>query len=256
MAGMWAAQRNMVRHTRKEGAAMADENRVVFQPFKIGDRDWQVLQDSVRMVGDKAVYTVFIGTRIEKDQDDKVISRENVAEEVYLDVLQGIFTQSAYKVRVRLGRKPGLLVTYNGQLVSHNDRIDGYVKALYAAFGQMDKTEAVHMLINGVLNENIQERISAESQQFVAKANELCGTGFSPEFITEALKKYFCEELRRLDLPGAQDLCYADYARLLNTAGEVLQGRLRGSFDENLEEVFLEELLYRLLSGSLVEKER
>lgn len=233
---------------------MSSENRVVYQPYKTGAKEWQVDPDSVRMVGEKTVHTVLIGTRIKKDQENNIVKQDQVAEEIYFNVLQGIFTQSEYKVKVRLGREPSLIVTYNGELVPHNDKVDGYVKQLCEVFKQMDKEDTVKMLVNGILNENIQERFASESQQFVKKTNDMCGTDFSPEFITEALKRYFCEDIRHFDLPGARDLHFAAYTELVNVAGEVLLGRLRGIFDENQETVLLDELLYRLLCGSLVEK--
>lgn len=231
---------------------MASGNKVVFQPYKINANDWNIVKDHIRIAGDKAVYTVVIGTRIEKAQDDMVLKEEPVTEEVFEEVLKGIFTQSDYEVRVRLGREPNLIVTYNGELLPHNDKIDGYMSRLCAAFGQFEKSEAVAMLINGVLNVSIQERLTAESQRFVEKVNGICRSNHSPEFIVESLKKYFCEDLRRFDLPGAGDLHYAGYEELLRTAGEVVIGRLKGTFDENLEEVLLDELLYRFLCGNLV----
>lgn len=233
---------------------MSNENKVVFQPYKIGVKDWQVVENSLRMDGDRPIYTVFVGQRLEKGQDDVVLRQNPVSEDIYLDVLQGIFTQSNYKVRVRLGRKPNLIITYNGTLIAHNDHTNDYVQLICSNIQSLDHKSAVEMLTNGVLNENAQEKLTAESQHFAAQLKDVCGVDFSPEFITEALKKYFCEDLRQFDLPGAQDLHYVDYAGLVNTAGEVLKGRLNGSFDENLEEVLLEELLYRVISGNLVEK--
>lgn len=235
---------------------MQKENRFIYQPFKINAYDWQAIEDEVRTAHGKKIFKIIIGTRIEKDEQGEVLREDLVTEEVYQDVLQGIFTQKdSYKVRVRLGREPNVVITYNGELICHNDKIEDYVMQLFAAFDEVKKEAATDMLVNGVLNENIQERFTKESQQFVNEVNLLCTANYPPEFITIALKKYLCENGRYFDLPGSKDLHYTDYAGLMHTAGEVLKGRLKGVFDEDLEAVLLDELLYRILSGSLMVKE-
>lgn len=231
-------------------------NKIFYQPFKVSADDWQVAEDCVRMAGDKTVYPVFIGVRTEKTADGEEVGTTNVAEDIYADILQGLFTQNDYKVKVRIGHEPNLVITYNGELVPHNDKIAGYIKKLCSVFGQVEKKDIVNMLTVGVLNDTVQERFTIESQQFVNKINDLCEGNFSSEFVTEAIKKYLLEELRSWDMPGTQELHYASYTEIVNTAGKVLQGRLEGFYDPDLEEVLLEELLYRLLSGNLVEKER
>ena len=227
-------------------------SRVIYQPYKTNADEWQVVEDGIReSVDGKVICPVVIGCRIEKDANNEEIGKDMVTEDVYQDVLAGIFTKRGYKVRVRLGREPGLVVTYNNELICHNDKTKYYLDKLIEIFNKTDQNAAIDMLIAGVLNENIEEKYTPACQEFIDNVNAQCGLLCSTEFVIMALKKYFCADRKTYD-PGVQ---YADYATLMHKAGEVLKGRMEGFFDEVQEESLLDELLYRFLYGSLVEKE-
>ncbi len=227
-------------------------SRVIFQPYKINAEEWQVIEDGIREDAyGKVICPVIIGRRVQKNENNDVTGNEAVTEEIYQDILTGIFTNSGYKVRVRIGRVPGLVVTYNNELICHNDKIKEHLCRLSDVFPQMDQNAAVDMLVAGVLNENAGEKFTPDCQAFIKKVNSRCKGSFSSEFVTMALKKYFCADNRQAAGRGMQ---YADYATLLHEAGEILKGRVEGFFDEGREEILLEELLYRFLTGNLIEK--
>lgn len=231
------------------------DSKVIYQPCKVDANEWQVLENGLRTDDEgKRVCPVIIGHKCKKNGRNEIIREEPVIEEVYQNVLEGIFTQKGYKVVVRLGREPGLMVIYSNELIFHNDKIQAYVENLLTAIQKVDCNAAVDMLVAGVLNENIEERFPPDSQNFIEKINALCGISHSPEFVIMVLKRYFCMESRYCDLPGERDIQYTDYAGLLHMAGEVLKGKMKGMFDEELQEILLNELLYRFISGNLVEK--
>ncbi len=231
------------------------DEHVVYQPFKITPFDWKVEQDGIRQIDGRQMVTVIIGKKLIKDGAGSILSEEPVKEDIWQETLLGVFTEkSAYRVKVRPGKVPGLFVTYGGEMLPHNDRLEKDMERLISYLETADVSDAVDVMTDGVLNGTMEKRFGRDTQKFVADVNRALQAEYPTELVVEALKHLYLSEKRDLSLPGAAEMRYMTGEGLVLAAGKVLKGRVKGIFDEEYEDALLDELLYRVLSGRLWEK--
>lgn len=228
---------------------------IVYQPYKISPYDWQVEQDSIRGNEDRKIVTVVIGKKLIKDSEERVVQEEPVREDIYQDTLLGIFMEkSAYRVKVRCGKDPGLLVTYDGEMIMHNDHMEKDMETLTDYLVQVETGTAIDAMVLGVLNEVQEKKFTPE---FMKLINQVCSDlkkEYPAELVVGALKHIYLDVKRDISLPAAADMRFMTGEELMLAAGTVLKGRLHGTFDDDYESALLDELLYRFIAGKLKEK--
>lgn len=236
----------------KSGRECVMEEHVVYQPYKISPFDWQV--DSIRGEADKKIVTVVIGKKLTKNSKGEILKEEPVREDIYQDILLGIFTEkSVYTVKVRCGKTPGLFISYGGEMILHNDHIKKDMETLTKYLAGINADTAIDAMISGVLNEIQEKKFTPDFLKLVNMVCRELKKEYPAEMVVEAIKHIYLDAKRDLSLPAAKDMRYMTGEELMQAAGKVIKGRVHGTFDEDFEAALLDELLYRFLEGRLKE---
>lgn len=231
--------------------------KVVLKPYKRKMSTWNYDEDKSRVEEDSNRYilSVQIGEKLTIDEEtNEKVETEQLAEEIYLDTLQGIFlNQQGYEVTVTLGYEPQIVIAYEGRLVMHNDKIPLYEEQVMDKLKKTKISPIVQALINFVSNENYGEKYSDLLRHVQNAINDACKTNYPPEFIAYVIKDYICEVKRELVDEQMEFTCMT-YEELLQEAGAILIANIQGNKDEQREKYILEELFYRFIQGNLVTK--
>lgn len=229
------------------------EKHIVLKPYKRSLQDWKNNPDDSREEDGKVIFRVDIGKKLVMDEEKKTVVSENaLAEDIYLNILQDIFSQnSSYRVVATLGYEPQLVISYDGRLVAHNDKIDGYVAMVMEALKKSKYEADIKVLINYVLNETVGAKYSSTLKRLQTGINTMCKTNFPPEFIGLVVKNYICDYKRSAD--ESNEYPYMDYESLMEEAGKVMVSINKGAL--TIENKLVEELLYRFVQGTLIPRE-
>lgn len=229
---------------------MAD--KIVFKPYKRKLNTWINMDEREDEETGRVIFHVAIGEKQIQKEENKT-ETEELAEDIYMDILQNFFlNRSGYNLSITLPCEPKIVLSYDGRLVYHNDKIQKYEEQVISLLRKMKINPAVQAMVNYVANENSGEKYSDTLRRIQKNVNQYLDTNFPPEFIALVLKNYICEDKR--DMPEkAMEYSCMDYQELLEKAGNIIIHRDKQ--EENEEEAYvLDELLYRFLQGSLVMK--
>lgn len=225
---------------------------ITYKPYKQKASEWNCNMDEMREdAGGRPLLRVEIGQKvITDDTTSKQIKIEEVEEDVYRDILLGIFTgNDSYVVKTTLGHSPGLVVCYDKRLVMHNDYIPNMVKEILKVADTLDKKTLFMAIANSVLNENGLEKHSGELKATVDEINKKCETNYPAEFIMCVLREYICESSRYLG-EQEEEIHYMSYDELLYEVVKVLNNDV----DEQRKKYVTNEIMYRFLQGDLTER--
>lgn len=230
--------------------------KVILKPYKRKMSSWQYDAEQSRLEEDSNRYilSVQIGEKLTIDEEtSEKLDQEQLAEDIYLDTLQGIFlNQKGYEVTVTLGYEPQVVITYEGRLVMHNDKIPQYEKEVMDLLKKTKSNILVQMLVDFTAHENSGSKYTELARHVQESINKVKGTNYPLEFIAYAIKDYICDIKRKMT-EEKMEYAYMTYEELLQVTGDVLAAKFKGEKDER-EEYVQEELLYRFIQGSLVSK--
>lgn len=234
---------------------------IILKPYKRNVAIWKNVPDSERKDDERSILRVEIGQMVTVDDQTKEVIREKpIQEDVYLDILQGLFSGQSYTAVATLGYEPQMIITYEGRLVIHNDYIPNYVRQVKKIFGKVKYSAGVKAMLNYVANVNSGEKYTAYLKKLQEWINEKCKANYPPEFVALALKEYICDDCRDVT-EEEMEYGYLTYEELLKEAGNVLINREAEKQEKETdkgaalkEKYILNELLYRFVQGNLVEK--
>lgn len=229
---------------------------VIYKPYKRSLSEWNNITDRVREdYGGRKIWQVEIGKKIFMDsKTEAILSEESITEDIYLDIIQGIFTnKDTYAAKTTLGYTPQLVISYEGKLVVHNDVMSNYITDILNALKQIDRTLEVKALINTIMCEKMNTKLSADMRKVQKQVNEICNSNYSPLLVGMVLKEFICENERTFT-EKQDELHYLSYEDLLDRAGRVLNNKLLGKGKDSFEEDVFTEIFYRFLAGSFSEK--
>ena len=134
---------------------------LVYKPYKRKLKTWNNVKDRQREENGRIILCVEIGKKLfVDDETQRVIHEEFVCEDIYMDIATGLFQRSSsYGTKITLGYEPQIVVSYEGSLVIHNDKISGYVEDIMNVLQKTDYSLKVNAMVNGILNEKIEENI-------------------------------------------------------------------------------------------------
>lgn len=226
--------------------------KIVFKPYKRKLNTWINMDEREDPGTGRVIFHVAIGEKVIEKEDQKK-DKEELAEDIYMDILQNFFlNRSGYNLSITLPCEPKIVLSYDGRLVYHNDKIQKYEEQVITLLRKLKIDPAVQAMVNYVANENNGEKYSSQLRKIQKNVNQYLDTNYPPEFIALVLKNYICEDKRDIS-DKAMDFSCMDYEELLEKAGEIIIHREKQ--EENEDEAYvLDELLYRFLQGSLVMK--
>lgn len=226
---------------------------IVYKPFKKKLSSWNYIKENQRQAADgRTIMCIEIGKKQYIDPGNKEVIREEFEqEEVYYDILKGLFKNTvSYSTKVALGHEPKLIVSYEGSLVKHNDKIAGYVEDIKKVLPKIEKRVLFKCLFNVVMNEKEGDKYSTESKELSAKVNKMCGADYPSELIAYVLKEYLSETRGEMD--NIQEKThFMEYRELMTLALKVMVTRGAKDDVKKYEDVLKEELLYRFLLGEI-----
>lgn len=234
------------------------ENNVeeVYKPYKRDVKIWGAVSEEQREVNGKTIMCLEIGHKdlIDKETGKK-INEEYLYEDIYAHTIRGIFqTRTSYNVYMTISCEPKVVITYDGMLIMHNDRIEGYVEKIEASLKKIKPEYLVKALVDFTLNRVSEEKFSPDLRKLTQAVNKRNNSNFPVELVGFVLKQYYCEIKPQLN-EDQQELRYnVSHEELLMKACEVLVDREKNTVDAEKEKDLLNELLYRLIEGKLVEK--
>lgn len=225
----------------------------VYKPFKKSVSDWKL--NKVYQSENREIASVGIGKCIVMDDNTgEMIEEKIIYEDIYKDVMQGFFTDTKfYKTYIVLGCEPAIVISYDGRLILHNDKMKGYSQSIQKALEKIDPELIGSALIGFVRNEAIGEKYNDKIRELTKSINQIEKAKFPLEMVGLMLKEYYCEEKRKFG-PIDDVIHYMTYPELLEQAAEVLAGRISGNGNKENEKALMDELFYRFLEGSLKER--
>lgn len=226
---------------------------IVYKPYKKKLSAWKYEKDKQRQSEDgRTIMCVEVGKKQYIDSETNEIVREEFEEEeIYYDILKGLFTNTvSYTTKVSLGHNPRLIITYEGCLVRHNDKVAGYVEDVKSALKKINKRTLFKCLFNVVMNEKEGDKYSTDFKNMCAKVNEICKNEYPQEMIALVMKEYLTESREGMDktLEKAHGMEYRD---LMTVALKVMVTRGTEIDVTKYEDALKEELLYRFLLGEI-----
>lgn len=229
---------------------------ITYKPYKRNLNQWNHIKGKEREDMGRVIITIEVGEKRTLDKKTKETTTESVTEEIYLDILKSVMIDKlSYKTMLYPSNNPALVISYDGRLVIHNDKVNMYVQELMKILPLYNKKVLILALKDFVLNENIGEKYSQALKKLTENINKKLERNYPPALIGMVLKEYICDELREPPFNKEdEDLQYADYKELMEKAAQVLSYRMQNQSDEISEQIeydLKEELFYRFIQGNL-----
>lgn len=228
----------------------------VYKPYKRKPTEWGIIPDAEREENGRKVKCVEVGKKlIPNEEDPENPEEEYLYEDIYDNIINGIFiTKQSYEVHMTISCEPKMVITYDGELVLHNDKIGGYVDQILKVVSCLKKDIAIKAMIDFTLNREANEKFSQNLKKITEAINKNIGSNFPTELCGYVLKQYICENQRQMTKEQEELHYYSSYEDLLDMSGNVLAGRYSGNRDEKKENDLKEEIFYRFLNGNLIER--
>lgn len=226
---------------------------IVYKPYKRKLNQWKCLSENIRT--DKCgreIVPVEIGKTLYMN-GEKIEKEEEILEDIYLDIVTGIFAnRDSYHTTICLGYEPQIVVSYEGALVIHNDKMSGYVDKILKILDKVEYSEKVKVLVHAVEHEVKGNKYTTDMKKLQDYIKKESGISFSPELIGYVLKENLCEN--RVMTDKQEELHWMAYEELLEKAGTVLAARDKGKAGSRFEYDVMNELLYRFIGGQFSER--
>lgn len=231
---------------------------IIYKPYKKSLKTWNNMKDKTREepMGRK-ILNIEIGKKVYVDEDTGIIkSEESICEDIYIDILRGVMTGgSIYKTVTTPASEPCMVISCDGRLVIHNDKISSYFDKIISFFEHADKYTMAEALTEYVINESIQEKFGPSLKKLTSDINKKYNSKFPPELVAMVLKEYILEDFREEQESSSEEneFRYMAYEDLMRYATESLKDILLGKKNKN-EDFLKDELFYRFITGNLISK--
>ena len=226
---------------------------VRYKPYKQHVNQWSFNaakeESSRKDARGRIIMSVGIGQKITSFNNAEDVIEE-ISEDIYRDILQSIFVdKEKYVIQTVLGKTPGIIITYENNLVMHNDYIPIMVKRIKEAISKLDRELIVKAMVNYVLNKKGIEKYSDEYKTVTKQINSICHTNFPSELIMMVVKEELCFAERQFDEKEVQ-ISEMSYAELLYHVGNIVC--FQNYYHKDYENRIIKELMYRALKGDLI----
>lgn len=231
---------------------MSKEN-VVFKPYKKHPEEWNVIPEQTRDDNGRKINCIEVGRTLTMNEEE-VKEEDYLYEDIYENIISGIFvSKQAYSVEMTVSSEPKLIITYDDELVMHNDKISAYVNQILEYMPSLTNDMLIAALVEFNINRNAEQKFGAKLKKITADINKQYDTNYPVELIGYVLRQYFCEDKRNLEGQQEELHYYASYEELCQMVGKLFLAKSNNQTYAR-EKDLTEEILYRFIEGKLVEK--
>ena len=174
--------------------------REICKPYKKNMKTWNHIKGKDRTDYGRLIVNIEIGEkRIINDSDD-VVKTIPLCEDIYIDILKGImYEKNLYQTYLTLGCTPNMVISYNGRIIVHNDKINDYIQIVTDILEEYDLGKLCDCLKSFILNENAKNKYENDLKKLTDSINKKCKKYiFSSAFIGLVLKEYIIEDMRNI----------------------------------------------------------
>lgn len=242
---------------------MKEAARVV-KPYKIVS-GWMEVSDYQKEDNGRPLSMIAIG---EIQEDGKV---DYIFEEIYKDILENIKSNGRlYKIEVKLGNVPQLIICMNNGLIQHNPTVKAAVNRVEKLLDRVSEELIINGYLEMRLNMESKSKLGNATIALVSIINSAEGTQYPAPFIRSIIISRIESKLFPVENDNvATYLRYLDYADLIAVVSDIHRLRTQNTVNDrtlqeaisndnlsvdDLQHIVGMELTYRLYAGILTER--
>lgn len=174
---------------------------------------------------ERCLLPIIIGKDLNMPEED-----QRVIEFMYSDIAFGVI-ENRYKADVKIGQVPPVTVSFNGNIIPHNDNFDIFKQDIADALGEIPTNTVIKALTGYALKKSSTEDVAPSDLIHIKALGKLIqantGISYNPKLILEVAKE-IVHDLDMFKSEVRDNLSSLSYNELMNIMGEVKEYLVTG----------------------------